>query len=129
MTKPHGRAGLFEGVRMGYIDPGYLEHQRKRFTRNNAQLYIRHDAWRFAPPGSPRYSGKDVVRYFEPEAETDRGSQAAADNAQAAAEFDAELERERVALQRSFDELRLELAAIKRDLLLRGLARVRHLGP
>ena len=39
---------------MGYIDPGYLEHQRKRFTRNNAQLYIRHDAWRFAPPGFTR---------------------------------------------------------------------------
>jgi hypothetical protein len=104
---------------MGYIDPGYLEHQRKRFTRNNAQLYIRHDAWRFAPPGAPRYSGKDVVRYFEPEAGTDRRSQAAADKAaQAAAEFDA-AERERLALQRSLEELRLELAAIKRDLLLR----------
>jgi hypothetical protein len=52
---------------MAYVDPRYLEYQRKRFTRNNAQLYIRHDAWRFAPPGSPCYSGKDVVRYFEPE--------------------------------------------------------------
>jgi hypothetical protein len=54
---------------MAYVDPRYLEHQRKRFTRNNAHLYIRHDAWRFAPPGSPRYSGNDVVRYFEPESD------------------------------------------------------------
>jgi hypothetical protein len=80
---------------MGYIDPRYLEHQRQRFTRNNARLHIRHDAWRFAPPGAPRYSGKDVVRYFEPDSGSDRRPQAAK-GAQAAAEVDAELERERL---------------------------------
>jgi hypothetical protein len=36
---------------MGYIDPRYLEHQRKRFTRNNARLYIRHGVERFFLPG------------------------------------------------------------------------------
>jgi hypothetical protein len=94
---------------MGYIDPRYLEHQRKRFTRNNAQLYIRHDAWRFAPPDSPRYSGEDVVRYCEPQAESDRRSQAAAADkaAQTAAEFEA-AEGERLAF-------RHELAKLRRD--------------
>src|SRR5436309_432039 len=44
--------------------PAWRAHQRKRWMRTNAHLWIRHDAYRFMPPGSPRYVGKDVVRYF-----------------------------------------------------------------
>jgi hypothetical protein len=46
--------------------PAWREHVRKRM-RTNAHLAIRHDAYRFMPPGSPRYVGKDVVNYFWPE--------------------------------------------------------------
>ena len=56
---------------MTYFHPAALEHRRKYFTRPNgklwmrpnANLWIRHEAYRFMPPGSPRYVGKDVVRY------------------------------------------------------------------
>jgi hypothetical protein len=46
-ARPWARRLLFGGVFMGYIDPRYLEHQRQRFTRNNARLYIRQDVERF----------------------------------------------------------------------------------
>jgi hypothetical protein len=46
--------------------------QVRRRMRTNAHLAIRHDAHRFMPPGSPRYVGKDVVRYFWPEAKEQR---------------------------------------------------------
>jgi hypothetical protein len=60
---------------MAAIDPHWLEYRRKYFIRPNgnvkpranAHLSIRHDAWRFMPPGSPRYVRKDVVRYFWPD--------------------------------------------------------------
>jgi hypothetical protein len=42
--------------------PAWREHVRKRM-RTNTHLAIRHDAYRFMPPGSPRYVGKDVVNY------------------------------------------------------------------
>jgi hypothetical protein len=35
--------------------------------RTNAHHYIRHDAYRFMPPGSPLYVGRDVVKYFWPD--------------------------------------------------------------
>lgn len=45
----------------------------------NAHLAIRHDAYRFMPPGSPRYVGKDVVNYFWPEQKSDAHSAQADD--------------------------------------------------
>jgi hypothetical protein len=61
---------------MAQFHPAWLEYRRKYFIRPNgnlkpranAHLSIRHDAYRFMPPGSPRYVGKDVVRYFWPDA-------------------------------------------------------------
>ncbi len=47
----------------------WREHQRRRCMRPDAYRYIRHDAWRFMPPGSPRYLGRDVVKYFWPDPE------------------------------------------------------------
>jgi hypothetical protein len=118
-ARPWGRRSISRSPH-GLHRSGLSRTPAQAFLAQQRELYIRHDAWRFAPPGSPRYSGKDVVRYFEPEADSDRRSQATAQKAaQAAAEFEGESERERLALQRSLDELRLELAAIKRDLLLR----------
>jgi hypothetical protein len=58
--------------------PAWREHVRKRM-RTNAHLAIRHDAWRFMPPGSPRYVGKDVVNYFWPEQKSDAHSAQAED--------------------------------------------------
>jgi hypothetical protein len=49
------------------INDEWEERRRNRWRRPNAHLYIRHDAWRFMPPGSPIYVGRDVVKYFEPE--------------------------------------------------------------
>jgi hypothetical protein len=53
----------------------WIEHTRKRWMRTNAHLAIRHDAYRFAPPGSPRYVGKDVVRYYWPDYPDERKQQ------------------------------------------------------
>ena len=35
---------------MSCVNPAWLEHQRRRWLRTNCQLYVRHDANRFAPP-------------------------------------------------------------------------------
>jgi hypothetical protein len=51
---------------MARIDPAYEEGQRKYWTRHDAHLWMRHDAWRFMPPGTPIYTGRDVVKYGEP---------------------------------------------------------------
>jgi hypothetical protein len=80
--------------------------------RTNAHLAIRHDAWRFMPPGSPRYVGKDVVNYFWPEQKSDAHSAQAEDIDQRR-----DLAAELTALLR----LRSELAAIKFGLKLRRL--------
>jgi hypothetical protein len=99
---------------MAYIDSRYFEHQRKRFTRNNAHLYIRHDAYRFAPPGSPRYSGKDVVRYFEPVAGTDPPSLSAKRiEISATALGDSDGENERLAFRHEVSKLRLDFELLK----------------
>jgi hypothetical protein len=37
---------------MSYVNPIWLEGQRRRWLRNDAHLWVRHDAHRFAPPGS-----------------------------------------------------------------------------
>jgi hypothetical protein len=55
--------------------PAWRAHVRQRM-RTNAHLAIRHDVYRFMPPGSPRYVGKDVVRYFWPDPQDDQTSQA-----------------------------------------------------
>ena len=49
---------------MDRFEDARAEHQRRRWMRPNAHLYIRHDAHRFMPPGSPIYVGRDVVKYF-----------------------------------------------------------------
>jgi len=45
------------------------DHQHRRWMRENAHLYIRHDISRWTPPGSPVHVGRDVVKYFWPEPE------------------------------------------------------------
>jgi hypothetical protein len=83
------------------------EYQRRRWMRPNAHLYIRHDAHRFMPPGSPLYVGKDVVKYFWPEPE-DRPS-AVSDAAPAQQQdFDPEIEAELAQLRCDVASLRLE---------------------
>jgi hypothetical protein len=87
-------------------------HVRKQM-RPNAHFAIRHDAWRFMPPGSPRYVGKDVVNYFWPPAEPEQSREDAAYEAQREREIElAELLR-----------LRNQLAVIKGLLKLRRLVR------
>jgi hypothetical protein len=80
--------------------------------RTNAHLYIRHDAWRFMPPGSPRYIGKDVVKYFGPaQVASDRRLR---DGANAAA----------IALEiRELQDLKCELAAVRTDISFRRFMR------
>jgi hypothetical protein len=96
------------------IDPRWLEYRRKYFIRlngnikprANAHLSIRHDAYRFMPPGAPRHVGKDVVRYFWP----DHGRTEQTDGredigpAEAAADLAALL-----SLKRELDVIRAEL--------------------
>ena len=55
---------------MTYFHPAWVEHQRRHWMRPDAERYIRPDARHFMPPGTPRWSGKDAVRYFWPEHKT-----------------------------------------------------------
>jgi hypothetical protein len=47
--------------------PLWMRNNAHLYIRHDAHLYIRHDAHRFMPPGSPVYSGRDVVKYFWPD--------------------------------------------------------------
>jgi hypothetical protein len=113
--------GLVVQPHTGWL--GSLSHVRKRM-RTNAHLAIRHDAYRFMPPGAPRYVGKDVVRYFWPD-ENVRRLQAAErkDSAVIAAEIDIVAERDELL------RLKRELAAIKFELQLRRLLHDRKYSP
>jgi hypothetical protein len=93
--------------------PAWRAHVRTRM-RTNAHLYIRHDAWRFMPPGSPRYVGKDVVRYFWPDAAKDRpvyGNEPE--------EFSGPLDL--AAERKILSEIRYELAKLKYELAYRRI--------
>jgi hypothetical protein len=95
--------------------PAWRAHQRTRM-RTNAHLAIRHDAYRFMPPGSPRYVGKDVVRYFWPDA--------AKEEAAPAREPPESLDPFDLAAERKFVlELRYELAELKYELAYRRIVR------
>jgi hypothetical protein len=90
---------------MAYVDHRYLEHQRKRFTRENAQLYIRHDAERFFLPGAcPEefkrpYPKSYAQRQREAEAEERAALEAAA--------------KERAALEQEWREIEWNMAALR----------------
>jgi hypothetical protein len=88
---------------MGYVDPRDLEHQRKRFTRNNARLYIRHDVERFFLPGCCPEELKPVY----PKSATQRRREEEAARI-AAKEFEA-LAREREQLARDIEQERLKI--------------------
>lgn len=75
---------------MAWMDPRYLEHQRKRFGR--------HDAYRFAKPGTPEAR---MPGWFDPSAVRARAK---------AAEQEA-LARSILELRREWNELKREIAA------------------
>jgi hypothetical protein len=79
--------------------------------RTNTHLAIRHDAYRFMPPGSPRYVGKDVVNYFWPEQESAPSVQTE----------DVDQRRDLAAELTALLRLRSELAALKFLRVLRTL--------
>jgi len=88
---------------MAYIHPDAIEHHRKR--------WLRHDAHRFAKPGTPEAE----TGFMHPWAEVARREQAAADakalaEAKARADQDA-LQREILDLRRDWAALKLEIAA------------------
>src|SRR5215213_5244383 len=100
---------------MAWIDPRYLEHQAKRFIRPDWERYMRPDwrdrkYWVGEPPDNP---------FGLPNARRPIGK--AAPLLDHWAEQEA-IERERLALQRRLNALRLELATFKHDLLLRRKA-------
>jgi hypothetical protein len=88
------------------------DHQRRRWMRPNAHHYIRHDAWRFMPPGSPIHTGPDVVKYFWPEQQAAKSRES---YPQASGGLAEALERERKELLR----LKSELMALRADIKLR----------
>ncbi|MEA2939200.1 MAG: hypothetical protein QOC56_2704, partial [Alphaproteobacteria bacterium] len=110
---------------MAYVHPDALAYRRKyfvkpdgrRFLRTNAHLAIRHDAYRFIPPGAPRYVGKDVVRYFLPNYGRDQPRSADGSDcidaqkhaAVIAAECDALLELKRALAELKFEIMLAEL--------------------
>jgi hypothetical protein len=119
---------------MAPLHPDWLEYRRKYFIRpngnlkprTNAHLSIRHDAYRFMPPGSPRYVGKDVVRYFWPDARSQLPAQewSEADRAELQA-IKSEL-ADLIAIGRAWAELQAikrELAEIRFEIKFRRLLR------
>jgi hypothetical protein len=52
---------------MAKIHPAYEAGRRKYWTRHDAHLWVRHDAWRFMAPGSPIFVGREAVKYGEPD--------------------------------------------------------------
>jgi hypothetical protein len=87
------------------------EEQRRRWTRNNADLYIRQDAERFFLPGrcpkelKPRHRRHSVDRPLRQPAENP-------ELALSPQEAEA-IERERLAIRREIGSLRLELALLR----------------
>jgi hypothetical protein len=97
---------------MAYIHPDAAEHHRKR--------WLRHDAYRFAAPGTPEAE----TGLSHPWAEVARQEQAAADEAKARALAEQEaIEREVDALRASHQRVRIMLADLKFELALRALGR------
>ena len=92
---------------MSYVNPVWLEGQRKRWQRNDAHLWIRHDAHRFMTP-----AGIDEEKRA---AEAEKAVRRNANEAALAAEQDA--------LREGLLRLRRELADIKFDLALRRIFR------
>ena len=91
---------------MAWIDPRYAEHQRKR--------WLRPDAYRFAPPGSPEAK---MPGYLHPWAAVARAEEAAEDEARARAAVEQE------AFERELLELRWLVKSLRTDL---AVARLRH---
>ena len=90
-----------------------VAYRQRRWMRPDAHRFIRHDAWRFMAPGSPRYVGRDVVKYFELGAPGDPAAprDKAHDRAAVRAEIDALL------------KLKSELAGIRAELKFRRFLR------
>ena len=91
---------------MSYIRPAALEARRKYWTR--------HDAWRFAPPGTPETK---MPGWLDPSATRVRLQEAQEDEPRA--EMDAELS----ALRASHERVRQLLAQVKYELAWRRLCR------
>jgi hypothetical protein len=110
---------------MAWIDPRYVEHQRKRFLRHDWERYIRPDWERFMRPDwrDPKYweGGVPPAHLIELAERNARRKPAPLPQDIEAAEQ--EIERERLALQKSIDALRLELAEAKSELAFRRLLR------
>jgi hypothetical protein len=96
----------------GINDP-WEEQRRNRSMRTNAHLYIRHDAHRFMPPGSPLYVGRDVVKYFWPERKDDRPPQG----------YDSKNSPELSAEIAELLRLKAELATLRTEIRFRRLLR------
>jgi hypothetical protein len=98
---------------MSYMHPAALEARRKYLTR--------HDAWRFAPPGTPEAKmpgwldpSMTRVRFEEAQEEEARAAEAASQE---------EFERELQQLRASHERLKAELAEINYELAWRRMCR------
>ncbi len=94
--------------------PAWVERERARWLRPNAHLWIRHDAHRFMPPGTPRLTGKDVVRYFWPDVKCEGRSR----ESEQVPDLDA-----LSALRASHFRLKAEVAALQAELKFRRFFR------
>ncbi len=98
---------------MSEFDDQWTERRRRLAFKPNAHLHIRPDAWRYMPPGAPRYSGRDVVKYFEAEFLSGKWANRGHDRPKPTAEtgHDAAFEAEVAELRWMLADLRLHGAA------------------
>jgi hypothetical protein len=115
---------------MTKFDDAWAAEQRRRWMRPDAWRYIRHDAFRFMPPGSPLYVGKDVVRYFWPEAEAQKPRPATALAPIPEGDDEAPIcPRELASLRYEFAALRMQFALLKLAHLHRTALHPPHYNP
>jgi hypothetical protein len=122
-ARPLDAPFLFGGGHMDYINPRHVQYQAKRFIRQDWQRYMRPDWVRFMRPDwrDPKFWHRGLPPAHLVELADCNARRAKPVSARANAAAEQEIERERRALQKSIDDLRLELAVIKREMLLRRL--------
>jgi hypothetical protein len=96
-----------EIAQMSYVNSDWSEHQRKRWLRPDWQRWVRHDAHRFAPPGSSAPESHAARLIEQRKAQEEEAAHTAQQDA----------------LREDLFRLRRELADIKLELALRRIFR------
>src|SRR5262245_9538609 len=105
---------------MAQFHPAWLAEQRRRWTRHDAHLWVRPDAYRFRTSGKARATGKDVAGYSSPASAADQTFQT---NSTPTAPAQLDPSAAIAAEIRAIRDLQYELAKIKFEIKYQRLLR------